>query len=64
MKLGSFHKALTFSNHIQPWRESPNNDINLLPNSPPLTSQSTNQTDGKAQTGICKQQLSDEWWPG
>lgn len=59
----AIHHRLTILRSTQPWRVSPNKDINLLPNSAPLTSRRPYKNDREAQTGTRNQESSTEWWP-
>lgn len=57
------YHQLTFLGFTQPWRASPNKDINYPPDFTPLTSPRPYQTYRKAQWGNRKQQLNSEWLP-
>lgn len=63
MKIVGIYLPETNFRSTQPWRESPNKDINLPPILELLTSRPTNTTDRKAQTGTCNQRSSNEWRP-
>lgn len=56
-KYKDVHYPLTIWGSNQPRRESPNKEINLLPNFELLTSRQTKTTEGIARTGTCKQNI-------
>jgi hypothetical protein len=64
MKLGSFHKALTFPNNYQPWRESPNKDINLIPNLKLSATRTTKHGTTRHGMGTTNHNMTEQAWSG
>jgi hypothetical protein len=64
MKMGRIHCLETISGSTQPRRESPNKDINLIPDLKLSPTRTTKQETTQHRTGHTNHTIAENGWPG